>query len=218
MASHEFRTPLTTILASADLLEMFGRNWSQEKYNEHTAKIRRTVKNMVELLDDVLTISRADTGKTTFNPVNMNLFNFCCEVVDNARAGLNAKQNIVFEYMDDRKIINGDVKLLGHILNNLLNNAVKYSPEGGDITFNINFDDTNKEVIFLIKDRGIGISPEHLNILFEPFQRGENTGKIPGTGLGLSIVKRSVDMHNGKITCKSEIGHGTTFIISIPLE
>lgn len=216
MASHEFRTPLTTILASADLLEMFGRNWSQEKYNEHTAKIRRTVKNMVDLLDDVLIISRADTGKVSFNPVNMNLFNFCCEVVDNARVNKNDNQNIIFEYNDERKIITADNKLLGHILNNLVGNAVKYSPAGGDIIFNVNFDEGKKEVHFLIKDSGIGISSEHQKILFEPFQRGENIGKIPGTGLGLSIVKRSVDLHHGTILCESEIGVGTTFNIVIP--
>lgn len=216
MASHEFRTPLTTILASADLLEMFGRNWSQEKYNEHTAKIRRTVKNMVDLLDDVLIISRADTGKVGFNPVNMNLFNFCCEVVDVARVNKTEKQNIIFDYANDKKIITADSKLLGHILNNLLGNAVKYSPEGGDIIFRIEFNETDKEINFLIKDSGIGISAEHQKLLFEPFQRGENIGKIPGTGLGLSIVKRSIDMHNGKITCESELGKGTTFKIVIP--
>ena len=218
MASHEFRTPLTTILASADLLEMFGRNWSQEKYNEHTSKIRRTVKNMVDLLDDVLIISRAETGKTGFNPANINLFNFCCEVVDGARTNLSDKQNIVFDYSDDRKIIAADSKLLGHILNNLLGNAVKYSPEGGDILFKVSFNYDKKEVHFSIKDEGIGISSEHQKILFEPFQRGENIGKIPGTGLGLSIVKRSVDLHNGIITCNSIIGEGTEFEIIIPLQ
>lgn len=218
MASHEFRTPLTTILASADLLEMFGRNWSQEKYNEHTSKIRRTVKNMVDLLDDVLIISRADTGKVSFNPSNMNLFNFCCEVVDNVRNNKNEKQNIVFEYLDDHKIISADSRLLGHIFNNLLGNAIKYSPEGGEILFRINFNETRREVYFLIKDNGIGISAEHQKTLFEPFQRGENIGKIPGTGLGLSIVKRSIDLHNGIISCQSEIGKGTTFRVVIPYD
>jgi len=217
MASHEFRTPLTTILASADLLEMFGRKWSDEKFNEHTGKIRKKVRNMVELLDDVLVISRADTGKLNYNPANMDLFNFCCEVVDTIRNNKNDSQEIIFEYLDDRKIVNADVKLLGHVFNNLLSNAVKYSPEGGEILFRVRFDDINKSVVFLVKDNGIGMSPEFKKMLFEPFQRGENIGAIQGTGLGLSIAKRAIDLHNGTVICESEEGKGTTFMVSLPI-
>lgn len=217
MASHEFRTPLTTILASTDLLEMFGRKWSEEKYNEHTAKIRRTVKNMVDLLDDVLTISRAETGKLNFNPANINLFNFCCEVVDNMRNNKSEKHTINFEYLDDRKIVSADSKLLGYMLNNLISNAIKYSPDGGEITFRVSFDEKKDTLNFLIKDKGIGISSEYKNTLFEPFLRGENIGRIPGTGLGLSIVKRAVDLHRGAINFESELGKGTSVSIEIPL-
>ena len=217
MASHEFRTPLTTILASADLLEMFGRKWSDEIFNEHTGKIRKKVRNMVELLDDVLVISRADTGKLNYNPANMDLFNFCCEVVDTIRNNKNDSQEIIFEYLDDRKIVNADVKLLGHVFNNLLSNAVKYSPEGGEILFRVRFDDINKSVVFLVKDNGIGMSPEFKKMLFEPFQRGENIGAIQGTGLGLSIAKRAIDLHNGTVICESEEGKGTTFMVSLPI-
>jgi PAS domain S-box-containing protein len=215
MVSHEFRTPLTTILASADLLEMFGREWIEAKYNEHTAKIRRTVKYMVELLDDVLTISRADAGKLVFNPVNFNIFNFCCEIVENLKNSDAGKHEIVFEYLKDRKIVSADSKLLNQIFSNLLSNAIKYSPEGTEIKFSIDF--SEKDMNVFIGDNGIGISEEDQKLLFEPFQRGENIGAIPGTGLGLSIVKRSVDMHKGSITYKSELGKGTSFNICIPV-
>ncbi|MGE5679253.1 MAG: PAS domain S-box protein [Bacillota bacterium] len=214
-ASHEFRTPLTVILASADLLEMFGRNWKEDKFYEHTAKIRRTVKYMIELLDDVLEISRADTGKTTFHPEEINFKSLCLEIIEHVKIRDNQKCVIQFDYTGSKDNIKADSKLLRQILMNLLVNAVKYSPGGGIIKLIAKIDDNN--VKLEISDQGIGIPEENMAVLFEPFNRGENVGSIQGTGLGLSIVKKSVELHNGSIEVKSQIGTGTSFYLNIPI-
>ncbi|MDP4191374.1 MAG: ATP-binding protein [Bacteroidota bacterium] len=213
-ASHEFRTPLTVILASADLLEMFGKNWKEEKFKEHTSKIRRTVKYMIELLDDVLTISRTETGKVTFRPENINFYNLCCEVIENVKLRKLENHEIFFSYNSPEHFLMADEKLLKQILLNLLVNSVKYSPNGGQIKFIVDINDNIASIE--IADQGIGIPEENIDLLFEPFIRAENVGNIPGTGLGLSIVKRSVEMHNGNIKLKSKVNEGTTFYINIP--
>ncbi len=108
-----------------------------------------------------------------------------------------------------------DEKLLRHILTNLLTNAVKYSLQGGTVQFNLGCN--YEAAVFSIQDQGIGISPEDQEKLFETFHRGKNVSNIPGTGLGLAIVKKSVDLHNGKIAVNSELGVGTTFTVTLPL-
>ena len=212
-ASHEFRTPLTSILASADLLEMYGRNWKEEKYFEHTKKIQNAVERMTRLLSDVLTISRNDSKKLEFNPEIINLFDLCNSVIDENRANLKKDQKIKFQYEIEEKA-NADSQLLQLILSNLIGNAIKYSPENSDIVFSVNY---NQEglIEFKVKDNGIGISEEDQKNIFEAFRRGENVGSISGTGLGLSIVKHAVELHSGKITVSSKLNKGTTFTFTI---
>jgi signal transduction histidine kinase len=109
-----------------------------------------------------------------------------------------------------------DEKLLGHILTNLLSNAMKYSPKGGTIRFDLI--STSDSAVFRIQDTGIGIPVQDLDKLFESFRRASNVGTIPGTGLGLAIVKKCVDLHRGKIAVESELGVGTTFTVTLPLD
>ncbi|MFO7446328.1 MAG: PAS domain S-box protein [Ignavibacteriaceae bacterium] len=214
-ASHEFRTPLTTILASADLLEILGPTWSEEKFKGHIAKIQNAVSYMTELIDDVLLINKAETGKLTFNPSEGNLAELVKEVVDDARtiAAENHLINMVYELESEIYLI--DKKLLTQILSNLLSNAIKYSPAGGDIKFKITGSGLN--IRFDVSDNGIGISEDDIKHLFEPFHRGKNTGNIKGTGLGLSIVKKAVDLHGGKLSIESILNKGTTFSVLIPV-
>lgn len=214
-ASHEFRTPLTSILASADLLEMFGREWKEEKFYEHIGKIQKGVDYMKELLDDVLTMSRADTGRIGFSPVKINFFELCSEALEDIKVSASEKHLFRFNFNSAKKLLMLDDKLLRHILSNLLSNAVKYSPEGGEVIFTVS--STEKILTIEVKDQGIGIASDDLKKLFEPFYRGNNVSGIHGTGLGLSIVKKSVEMHGGQIKIESEVDKGSCFIVTIPL-
>ncbi|MGA7720565.1 MAG: PAS domain S-box protein [Ignavibacteriaceae bacterium] len=213
IASHEFRTPLTTILSSAELLEKYYKKWEENKIKSHYKKIKLSVQNMIEILDDVLTLSRSDRGKINFNPSTLNLREFSAEIVDQVKLQALPGQNIIYEYKLPYEDISADPKLLNHILSNLLTNAVKFSPSGGDIVLSV--EDENDFIKFTIKDSGIGIPAEDISKLFEPFFRAQNSAGIKGTGLGLSIVKRYVELHNGEISLESEPGKGTMFFVKI---
>ncbi|MBD1924254.1 CHASE3 domain-containing protein [Microcoleus sp. FACHB-831] len=223
MASHEFRTPLSTILFSAGLLEDYGHKLAEDKKITHLHRIQAGVQRMTELLDDVLLIGKAEAKKLEFKPALLDLENFCRELVEEIVLGVGIQHKVNFVV---RNSLNSsstgsytnahmDEKLLRHILNNLLSNAIKYSPEGSTVDFEINCED--EQAIFYIKDAGIGIPPEDLKRLYESFHRAKNVGTIRGTGLGLAIVKRSVDLHGGQIDVKSEVGVGTTFTVRLPL-
>ncbi|MBW4681645.1 MAG: PAS domain S-box protein [Microcoleus vaginatus WJT46-NPBG5] len=230
MVSHEFRTPLSTILSSADLLEYYCQEWPLEKTEkklEHLVRIQTAAVNMTQLLNDVLVIGRNEAGKLPFHPTWVDLPTFCCDLIEEFQISAGKFHIIKFiqvrsKFSDDiepvyRKFteVMADEKLLRQILSNLLSNALKYSPKKGQITFKLACQPA--QAIFQIQDNGIGIPPEDQQRLFEAFHRAKNVGDIPGTGLGLAIVKRAVDMHSGYITVKSEVGMGTTFTVSLPL-
>jgi signal transduction histidine kinase len=214
-SSHEFRTPLTTILTSSEVLLMIGRSLSETRFEDYIIQIQNAVVYMTSLLDDILTLNKMEVGKWKFSPAKTDLYNFCFKMIEETKntASQNHSFNILYEMKDRYAIV--DNKLLHHIISNLLSNAVKYSPQGGDITLKVR--NTKSEIEFIITDMGIGISDRDKKKLFETFYRGENIGKIEGTGLGLSIVKRCIDSHGGKITFKSKLNEGSTFIASIPV-
>ncbi|MDP3150760.1 MAG: HAMP domain-containing sensor histidine kinase [Ignavibacteria bacterium] len=214
-SSHEFRTPLTTILTSSEVLLMVGRIISDEKYVDYIIQIQNAVVYMTRLLDDIITINKTEIGKWKFSPTNIDLFDFFVKMINEARNNASPRHNINLLYEMQNKQAIVDNKLLHHILSNLLSNAVKYSPNGGEITLKVR--GTKSEIEFIVSDNGIGISKHDQNKLFETFFRGENTGAIEGTGLGLSIVKRCVESHGGKINFKSQLNKGTTFIVSVPM-
>ncbi len=215
MTSHEFRTPLTTILGSAELLEHYSHKWTEEKKYNHLQRIQNAVQHMTELLNDVLLIGKAEAGKLEFNPSHLDLAKFCFNLVEELQLSASSQHTFTFVNPSQDLHASMDKKLLRHILSNLLSNAVKYSPAGGTVRFELT--STNTEVIFKIQDQGIGISKEDQQRLFESFHRATNVGEIPGTGLGLAIVKHSVDLHGGKIEVDSEVGAGTTFTVTLPL-
>ncbi|MHB9012678.1 MAG: PAS domain S-box protein [Ignavibacteriaceae bacterium] len=216
MASHEFRTPLTTILASADLLEMYHNKWEEVKNIVYFKKIQDSVQYITSLLDEVLTISRSDRGKIDFNPSVVNLNDFCSKIIEQIKLQASSNHNIIYDNKLHYQNIISDTKLLNHILSNLLINAVKFSPNGGDVILSV--EDDNEFIKFTVKDNGIGIPKEDVNNLFEPFYRAKNIGDIKGTGLGLSIVKRYVGIHNGEISLDSQLGKGTKFFVKIKKE
>lgn len=216
MASHEFRTPLSTILAAAQLLENSSSQSEQnEKITRNLNRIQSSVKTMIQLLDDILTINRAETGKLEFKPQFLNLENFCLNLIEEIRLSQGANHQIKFGSVGECSRAYLDEKLLKSIVSNLLSNAIKYSSQGSNIYFSLECDRHN--AILRIRDQGIGISEADQKQLFEPFHRGKNVRNIPGTGLGLVVVKKCVELHGGSINLKSEVGVGTTFTVSLPL-
>ncbi|NEU75558.1 hybrid sensor histidine kinase/response regulator [Hassallia byssoidea VB512170] len=213
IASHEIRNPLHTISAYAQILQRSSDKLPEEKKQEFYEKIKVYVKKITDILDDILLLSRGESGKQRINPIPINLNEFCEQVIQETQL-LN--KNIINFFCED-KYINAciDEKVLRHILINLLTNAIKYSPK--DSPIDLELISNESEVIFQIKDKGIGITPEDQQHLFESFYRASNVGNIPGTGLGLAIVKQCVDLHGGKIAVKSEVGVGTTFTVTLPI-
>ena len=222
IASHEFRTPLTTILAAAESFEYYGHKWTEEKKTSYLQRIKQSVKYMTTMLNDVLVLAKTEAGKTASNPTWIDLGEFCYDLTQEIQIS-DGKQHIITFISCANS--NGDTpeklpaltdeKSLRHIFSNLLSNAIKYSPLGSVIRFKLMVSD--EVAVFQIQDQGIGVPVEDQQRLFESFHRCTNVGNIPGTGLGLAIVKKSVDLLGGSITIDSEVGVGTTFTVMLPL-
>ncbi|MGB7443404.1 MAG: HAMP domain-containing sensor histidine kinase, partial [Coleofasciculaceae cyanobacterium] len=212
--SHEFRTPLTTIMAAAELLESYSDRWNKEKRTVYFQRIISNVQHLTQLLDEVLIIGKAEAGKLSCQPAPLDVAELCHSLVEEFQLGIGKQHNIVFSSQGEYHQAEMDKKLLRHILSNLLSNAIKYSPQGSTVNFKITCQE--QKVIFQVQDQGIGIPEKDQESLFEMFHRGGNVGNISGTGLGLAIVKKSVDSHCGEVTLNSERGKGTTFTVTIP--
>ncbi|NDJ15796.1 PAS domain S-box protein [Myxacorys almedinensis] len=214
-ASHEFRTPLSTILSSADLLEFYLGNCTVEKQLEHIERIQGAALNMNNLLSDVLVIERAEAK---FEPTELDLQAFCQKLVAEMQLNDQDQHHVELQMQasaDDTQACM-DTKLLRQILTNLLSNALKYSPVGSTVTLRLGCDRTSAR--FEVADEGIGIPPEDQGRLFEPFHRGTNVGAVSGNGLGLAIVKQSVDAHGGQVAIASHEKGGTTVCVTLPLQ
>lgn len=217
MVSHEFRTPLSTALAAVQLLETSPNAWQiPEKRTRNLQRIQNSVKNMVQLLDDILTINRAETGKLDFNPKPLNLKNFCRQFVEEMLLSTGTSHSLNFICQEEAIQGNFDEKLLRSIFANILSNAIKYSPNNSHI--HVELRRNNNQARIQIRDRGMGISPDDQKQLFQPFYRGKNVLHLQGTGLGLVVVKKCVDLHGGSISIKSELGKGTIVTILLPLD
>jgi len=214
-ASHEFRTPLATMLSSAELLEHYSENLAPEERRNLLQTIQGSAKRMSEMIDDVLTLGRAESGVLKLNLGPTNLRELCERVVSEFRIAQGKHHVITLDDRFDRLEAYMDERLLRHILNNLLSNAVKYSPTGSEVTFSLERRD--EQAAIEIRDRGIGIPPEDQPRMFESFQRASNVENRPGTGLGLAIVKKAVELHGGEISLQSAVGSGTRFTVVLPL-
>ncbi len=213
IASHEFRTPLATVYSSTELLEVFYKNNDSEKFFVQIERIRKNIDNLIEIMDNVLLISRADSGKVKYEPALINIESFMNEIVEDTKALMGKSHNLNYKLLIPDEKVELDEKLFKIVLMNLLSNAIKYSPDGGVIGLEVSKD--NKKILFKISDEGIGISEMDQKHLFEPFHRADNVGHIHGTGLGLVIVKKYVELHNGEISFVSSPEKGTIFNISI---
>lgn len=214
MASHEFRTPLSTILVTAQLLSNSAQELSIQKRLRNLQRIETTAKHMTQLLDDILTFNRAKTNKLELQPNLIELEKFCSHLIGEMQLNAGSQYSINFSSQGEPRRACLDEKLLHSILTNLLSNAIKYSPKGGEVNLILVYQ--QNEIIFQVEDRGIGIPIEYQQQPFEPFHRGANIGNIPGTGLGLAVVKKCLDLQGGTISIDSKVEVGTKVIVSIP--
>ncbi len=215
MVSHELRAALTVIAAANSLLKLHSQKMTPDARYKYFDKIAQAVKNTTELIEGFLTISKTETEKVKVKPVPLDLPVFCQEVWQDVQTVTKAQHQLIFTDTCPCATVAADRTLLRQILLNLLLNAVKYSPEGASVYLELG--GSNSEIVFRIKDKGIGIPPEDREHLFELFHRAQNASTSDGTGLGLAIVKRALEIYNGSISVESEVGVGTTFSVTLPM-
>jgi PAS domain S-box-containing protein len=213
MASHEFRTPLTTILSSASLIPEYVLTEQQDKRMKHVDRIKSAVNNLNDILSDFLSISKIEEGKVFADLKKMNLKTLVEEINNEMKGICKEGQQIIYTHVGEEEHVL-DPKLIRNIIINLLSNAIKFSPEFKNVLINTFAD--HQQVSIEVKDEGIGISKEDQKHLFERFFRGQNAVNIQGTGLGLNIISKYLELMNGSIALNSDIEKGTTFKITIP--
>jgi PAS domain S-box-containing protein len=214
MASHEFRTPLSTVLSSASLLGKYTTTDEQDKRTRHIEKIKTSVKHLNDILEDFLSLGKLDEGRVESRPSAFDLKEVVYDTADEMKGLLKKGQHISLLY-DGPADFCSDKKLLKNVLINLVTNAIKFSGENTNISISTQVNP--KQAIISVKDQGIGIAEEDLEHLFSSFFRGANAVNIQGTGLGLHIVKRYLDLMNGEVNIKSELNEGTTISVTIPI-
>lgn len=213
MASHEFRTPLSTVLSSASLLSKYTSADDQDSRTRHIVKIKNSVKHLNDLLEDFLSLGKLEENKVATEISCFNLKQLIEDTIDEMNVVLKQDQQIIFHHAGEEDYFN-DKKLIKNILINLLSNAIKFSAEGSDIIVNSAVTKTTGSIT--VKDKGIGIAKQDIEHLFSSFFRGNNAVNIQGTGLGLHIVKRYLELIDGTIDIQSEIDKGTIINIQVP--
>lgn len=213
--SHEYRTPLTTILSSADILEHYDSRLTAEKKKNHFQRIQSSIKYLTKLVEDMLFVHQAEIGNLEFNPAPLDVERVASEIVNEFHGNSTSQQSINFECQGICRNAFLDEKLLQLILRNLLSNAIKYSPKTSPVRLELSCE--LNQIVLRVSDQGIGIPAGEKSLLFNPFFRGSNIGVTPGVGLGLVIIKECVDLHGGEIFVESEVGKGTTFTVTLPL-
>lgn len=211
MASHEFRTPLSTVLSSAYLIEKYTTADDQPKRDKHLQRIVSSVNMLTDILNDFLSVGKIEEGKIQVRLTQFNIQELIIIIAEEIKNNLKNKQNIRYHHEGNPDVLM-DASLLKHIIMNLVSNASKFSPETSSIE--IKTSSQNHYIILSVKDNGIGISKEDQKHLMERFFRGANAGNIQGTGLGLHIVSKYAELMNGIVECKSELEKGTEFAIT----
>jgi signal transduction histidine kinase len=217
IASHEFRTPLTVILSSTELLEIHADKLTPEKRNVYLHRIQTAARHMTDLLSDVLLIGKADAERVTVKPAPLNAGALVATLLDDLRGTIGASACFSVETAGAPQPVVTDAKLRRAILQNLLSNAVKYS-RGGGVMVTILVEYQESGLAITVADDGIGIPEKDQGNLFELFHRGSNTKSVPGTGLGLAIVKRFVEALGGSVRFQSSEGEGSRFTIGLPYD
>ncbi|WP_375473481.1 ATP-binding protein [uncultured Nostoc sp.] len=212
--SHEYRTPLTSILAAASTLVKHSQQLDESKQQRFLGIIEHKARYMSKLVDNMLLVNQLELEKPKFQPISVDLLQFFSELLEQERETIGDRHELIFKITGNHHGFCGDRGLLQQIFINLMSNAIKYSPDGGSIEFHLIGKES--EAIFDIKDRGIGIPMADQENLFQSFSRGSNVDTIPGTGLGLAIAKACVELHGGDIALSSQVGQGTKVTVSLP--
>ncbi|MEO1558939.1 MAG: PAS domain-containing sensor histidine kinase [Cyanobacteria bacterium J06632_19] len=186
--SHEYRTPLTNIILGVQLLKKYHGNLDSNRQMRCLEHIETSGKYLMHLVDNMLLVNKAQSGKLEVHPSQLDLISFIEELVENYKLVIDTNHTINFIHECSYLEATLDSNILRQILTNLLSNAIKYSPNGGEVNLNLAYSDG--VVLFQVTDKGIGIHKQDNQKLFESFQRGSNAGTIRGTGLGLAIVAR----------------------------
>jgi signal transduction histidine kinase len=205
LASHEFRTPLTTILSSAFLLEKYSFGVNQDKAVKHLARIKSSVSNLTSILDEFLSVTKIEDGQVQPNIETVDLQDFLGTVCNDLQRFAKPGQTIHYSHTGAQEV-KTDPVLLGNIIRNIVTNSIKYSPESSAIYVSST---VNSKVHVSVQDNGIGIPSTDQKSLFERFYRASNAGAVQGTGLGLHIMKHYVQMLKGSVKLQSEVGKGT---------
>jgi signal transduction histidine kinase len=211
MASHEFRTPLSTVLSSAYLVQKYISTEEQPNRDKHLNRIVSSVNMLTDILNDFLSLGKIEEGKIHLRPCEFDIMEFIKGTTEEIKSILKKQQQIQYNHCGNTSV-NLDPSLLKNIIVNLVSNASKFSSQTGHIR--IKTICTDSQIILSVKDNGIGISKDDQKHLMERFFRGTNAGNIQGTGLGLHIVSKYAEIMNGNVQCKSGIGKGTEFIIT----
>jgi PAS domain S-box-containing protein len=213
MASHEFRTPLSTIMSSVDLIGRYTEGINDEKVEKHVARIKGKVREMTAMLNEFLSLERIEQGQVVCTPVELDIVHLCIEMIEELRTLAKSGQAIDYDHEGGERTATLDRQMLSNVISNLVTNAVKYSPEGKQVELRTTI--TDGKLTIMVHDEGMGIPAEDQQHLFERFFRGSNATTIQGTGLGLNIVKRYLELMNGTIRFTSVPGK-TLFTVELP--
>ncbi len=214
MASHEFRTPLSTIMSSTDLIARYNEGPQHDKIEKHVLRIRTKVRELTSMLNDFLSLEKLEQGSVNVVPTEVDIVHLSIELLEELRVLAKPGQEIGSDHSGSERMVFHDRGMLTNVISNLLVNAIKYSPENSPIMLNTRID-AGKFTI-AVQDQGIGIPIEDQQHLFQRFFRASNAFTVQGTGLGLSIVRRYLDLMGGTIGFNSTPGKGTTFTIELP--
>jgi len=216
MASHEFRTPLSTILSSANLIARQNEPGREDKRLKNVERIRSSVRNLVDILNEFLSLGRLEQGKVSVNKEKFDLVAYMRSITQELHHAQKPGQRIQIISSDESLIVHQDKQFIRNIFLNLVSNSLKYSPEGRPVKVSISTlgDRFNVKVI----DHGVGIPEDEHKHLFDLFFRARNATNIEGTGLGLPIVKKFIDLMQGDIAVESQVDQGTTFSITLPID
>jgi len=214
-ASHEFRTPLATIMITADSLLAYRKKMDEAKIDYRLKKICAEVNHLKSLIEDVLHAARTQSGRLSFNPSAFDLDGLLIEIVDEFQGAPGETHTLRYTSAESPMIAFLDPMLMKQVITNLISNALKYSPHG--TTVHIDLARADENLVLSVADHGIGIPASDLPHLFEQFHRASNVGAIAGTGLGLSITRECVEQHGGRISVESIHDQGTTFTVTIPV-
>lgn len=213
--SHEFRTPLTALYSTVQMIERYSQNWSEVKIKEHYLQIESTINYLTELLDDVLSVSKVDQEIIKCEISTVNIKYLINSFITEVKAYDHGNHDIMLSFDSCCEMLETDHKLLRHSVVNLLSNAVKYSPKKSPVYLRVLVENDTLKII--VEDKGIGIPENEIKHIFEAFYRTNNSVGVQGTGLGLKIVKRSIEVLGGSVSVESKLNEGSRFVLIIPV-